>query len=76
MVRLTEVRRGQRVRIERIEDETLRAQLVRFGITEGSEVSCLERVWLGPVTLGLNSQEIAVGRAAALRIRVGERGAP
>jgi len=67
---LTEIRRGQQVRILSIEGEVLRSQLIRFGLTEGSSVKCLERIPFGPVMLRLNRQEIAVGREVARMITV------
>ena len=69
---LSEVKRGQSVRIERIEDESCRSQLIRFGITEGSCVECLEKIPYGPCMIRLNRQELAIGREAARCIRVSE----
>jgi Fe2+ transport system protein FeoA len=71
---LTEIKRGEQVRIARIEDENLRAQLIRFGIAEGSCIRCLERIPLGPFMVRHNRQELAIGREIARKIRV-RRGA-
>jgi Fe2+ transport system protein FeoA len=71
---LHEIRRGQQVRIRHIEGAHLRSQLIRFGITEGSMVRCLEKIPLGPLMLLLNRQEIAIGRAVAQRIQVDVEG--
>ncbi len=67
---LTEVKRGQRVRIARIEDETIRTQLIRLGIGEGSLLSCSEKIPFGPLMLRHRCQEIAVGRRIAEKILV------
>ena len=67
---LAEIRRGQQVRIQGIEGEVLRSQLIRFGLTEGTLVTCLERIPFGPLMLRLNRQEIAVGREVARKITV------
>ena len=67
---LTEVARGQEVRISRIDDEGLRTQLIRLGITEGSCICCLERIPLGPPMIRHNRQELAIGREAARKILV------
>ena len=67
---LTEIRRGQQVRIRSIDGEVLRSQLIRFGLTEGSCVRCLERIPFGPLMIRLNRQEIALGREVARKITV------
>jgi Fe2+ transport system protein FeoA len=67
---LNDVGRGQEVYITCIEDESLRTQLVRFGISEGSCIRCLERIPLGPCMIRHNRQEIAIGRDAAEKVRV------
>jgi ferrous iron transport protein A len=69
---LTDVRRGQQVRIERIEDEDLRTRLIRFGIAEGSCIRCLERIPFGPFMVGHHRQELAIGREIAGKIFVRE----
>ena len=69
---LTDAKRGQRVRIARIEGEGLRTQFIRFGITEGSCIRCLERIPFGPLMLRHHRQELAVGREVACRIFVRE----
>jgi Fe2+ transport system protein FeoA len=72
---LTEVRRGQEVRIGRIDDESLRTQLIRLGIAEGSCIRCLEKIPFGPCMIRHNRQELAIGREAACKIRVQQAGA-
>ncbi len=67
---LSEIRRGQTVRIEKITDETIRTQFLRFGIQEGSIITCLEKIPFGPFMLRHNRQEIAIGRKVAQHIIV------
>jgi len=67
---LTEIKRGQSVRVDRIEDEGLRTQLIRFGIGEGSLIRCIERIPFGPFMVRHNRQEIAIGRKVAEKIHV------
>ncbi|MBP8629062.1 MAG: ferrous iron transport protein A [Negativicutes bacterium] len=67
---LAEVERGQKVRILKIEDETIRAQAIRFGISSGSEVKCSEKIVAGPIIISKGKQEIAIGRKLAERITV------
>jgi Fe2+ transport system protein FeoA len=71
---LTEIKRGEQVRIACIEDEDLRARLIRFGIAEGSFIRCLEKIPLGPFMVRHNRQELAIGRELAGKISV-HRGA-
>ena len=67
---LTEVGRGRTVQVERIEDSELRTQLIRFGITEGSCIECLEKIPFGLLMIRHNRQELAIGRAVAGGIHV------
>lgn len=67
---LAQVKRGTKVRIESIPDEMIRAQAIRFGISEGAEVECVEKIPAGPVIIRKRFQEIAIGRRLAENIRV------
>lgn len=67
---LSEIRRGQSVHISRIQDDTVRTQLIRFGICEGSLLKCLEKIPFGPFMIRHNRQEIAIGREIAEVIQV------
>ncbi|GAW91868.1 FeoA family protein [Calderihabitans maritimus] len=67
---LDKSRRGQKLRVLSIPDERMRAQAIRFGITEGEIISCREIVPGGPIIVGKNKQEIAIGRGLARQIRV------
>lgn len=72
-VTMEEMQRGQAVRIVRVEDDATRAQFIRFGIGEGSRVTCLEKIPFGPLMLRHNRQELAIGREIAKNIIVSAR---
>lgn len=67
---LADVKRGDEFQITAIPEENIRTQALRFGISEGAEVSCAEKVPGGPVIVARNLQEIAVGRNLAEQITV------
>ena len=67
---LSEVKRGQSVKVLRIGDDAVRAQLIRLGICEGSCLRCQERIPFGPFMVRHNRQEIAIGREIAHKIAV------
>ncbi len=67
---LDKVKKGQQVIIRSIENDLLRAQATRFGISEGAVVMCQEIVPAGPVIISRAKQEIAIGRNIARSIEV------
>ncbi len=67
---LEEAKRGQKLVVTGIGDETVRVLAIRFGICEGVVVTCREVIPAGPVIISLNKQEIAVGRSLARLIEV------
>ncbi len=67
---LNELKRGQSATIGNVPDETLRVQLLRFGITSGTEVCCHCKLPFGPVVLKYGGQEIALGRDIARQITI------
>lgn len=67
---LDKVRKGQLIKIIGIPNELIRVQAIRFGISEGSMVTCREIVPAGPVVVARNKQEIAIGRSLARTISV------
>lgn len=67
---LADVKRGDTFEITVIPDDIVRAQAMRFGITEGAKISCVEKIFAGPVIIKRNLQEIAVGRNLAKRITI------
>ena len=70
---MSELRRGDKVIIKHIVSELVRAQAIRFGISEGSEVSVEEVLPAGPVILRRGSMQYAIGRNLAQQIQVGIR---
>ncbi|MCL6638323.1 MAG: ferrous iron transport protein A [Firmicutes bacterium] len=70
MTTLDKVKKGQHIRITGIPNELMRVQAIRFGISEGSVVTCREVVPAGPVVVAKNKQEIAIGRSLARTISV------
>lgn len=67
---LSEVKKGQRVSIVAISDANIRTQFIRFGISEGSFIKCLEKIPFGPLMIQHQRQEIAVGQEVAKNILV------
>lgn len=67
---LSEVKKGQRVSVVTIADADTRTQFIRFGISEGSHIQCLEKIPFGPLMILHHRQEIAVGREVARNITV------
>lgn len=67
---LAQIKRGSKVTIESIPNEVIRAQAIRFGIAEGAEVECVEKIPAGPVIIRKRFQEIAIGRKLAESIQV------
>lgn len=72
MTTLDKVKRGQKVEICRIPDEKVRAQAIRFGVSEGTVVTCSEKLPAGPVIISKGHQELAIGRGLAQKITVRE----
>lgn len=67
---LADVNRGEEFKIINIPNEIIRAQAIRFGISEGATVICSEKIPGGPVILKKNLQEIAIGRRLAQKISI------
>lgn len=61
---------GDRLVVGPVGDEGARIHAIRFGMTEGAEVTCLTRIPGGPIVLKCGRQEIAVGRKLAQCIYV------
>ena len=67
---LNELKRGQSATITNVPDENLRIQLLRFGIINGTQVSCHCKLPFGPVVLKYGGQEIALGREIARQVTI------
>ncbi len=58
---LDKAKKGKFLKILSLPKGLTRIQLIRFGITEGDIVLCLERLPGGTVVIRKNRQEIAIG---------------
>lgn len=67
---LDKAKKGQLLKITGIENEFTRIQAIRFGIDEGSVITCRENLPAGPVIIVKNKREIAIGRSLARTISV------
>jgi Fe2+ transport system protein FeoA len=67
---LDKAQAGQQCRILALPGRGVRAQAIRFGITEGQVITCANVIPGGPVIITINRQEIAIGRGLAQKIRV------
>jgi len=67
---LNELKRGQDAVVEHIPEGPLRHQLMRFGIAQGSRITCYVKLPFGPVVLRHGGQEIAIGKALARQMLV------
>ena len=67
---LDQAKRGEKLYILHIPCEQVRAQAIRFGISEGSEVECAEKLPAGPIVIARSKQEIAIGRKLAENIKI------
>jgi Fe2+ transport system protein FeoA len=72
MTTLDKVKRGQKVEICQIPDDLIRAQAIRFGVSEGTVVICAEKLPAGPIVISKGYQELAIGRGLAKKIIVKE----
>jgi ferrous iron transport protein A len=67
---LDKVKRGNKIRISKIENRDLKTQAIRIGIYEGATFLCSEKLPGGPIILQNRLQEIAVGRGLAEDIEI------
>lgn len=67
---LEQAERGDRLIIKDIADPEVKVKAIRFGVTEGAEITCAEKLPSGPIVIRKGRQEIAIGRRLAQRILV------
>jgi Fe2+ transport system protein FeoA len=67
---LDKVKRGNKVRIKKIDNRDLKTQAIRIGIYEGAVFLCSEKLPGGPIILQNRMQEVAIGRGLAEDIEV------
>ncbi len=67
---LDKVKRGNKIRIKKIDNKDLKTQAIRIGIYEGAIFLCSEKLPGGPIILQNRMQEVAIGRGLAEDIEV------
>ncbi|GFN23618.1 MAG: ferrous iron transport protein A [Thermoanaerobacteraceae bacterium] len=67
---LDQAKKGHLYRVTQLPGKEIRSQAIRFGLWEGAVVTCKEVIPRGPVIVGRNHQEIAIGRGLARRIHI------
>jgi len=65
---LDKVKKGNKVRILKINNTNLKTQAVRIGLYEGAVFTCSEKLPGGPVILQNKLQEVALGKGLAENI--------
>lgn len=61
---------GQKLLIDHLPEGDYKLQLIRFGISEGEKVECLDRIIGGTIILKKNRLELALGNDLAKKIIV------
>ena len=69
-VTLVEARTGDTLRVVGIPPGVVRAQLLRLGISESCELTCVLRVPTGPLVVRQGNLEVALGRKIASSVAV------
>lgn len=67
---LEQAKTGEKLIIKNINDTQMRVKAIRFGVMEGAEITCMEKLPYGPVVIRRGRQELAVGRGLAQHIAV------
>ncbi len=67
---LSDLKRGDVALIQCITNDVVRAQAIRFGISEGSEITVEEVLRAGPVIVQRGNMHYAIGRNLANEISV------
>ena len=67
---LAEAKRGDTLIVLTMPSGLVRAQMLRLGIYEGSEVTCALRMPAGPLVVRRDNLEVALGRKTASCISV------
>ena len=67
---LGNVKQGDFININKINDFATKDHLIRFGIEVGSRIQCYQKIFKGPVVIKFNRQQIALGQHIAENILV------
>ena len=62
--------RGQWAAIEELPEGDVRAQIIRFGLSEGEAVQCEEALPGGPIVVRKGTFRLAIGRRLARQITI------
>jgi Fe2+ transport system protein FeoA len=71
---LDRVKKGNVCIIRRIPPGEIKAQAIRFNLTEGNTAVCQGVIPAGPIVIKIGKQEVALGRNLARQIEVEEIG--
>ena len=67
---LDQAKRGDLLEVLTLGSGPARAKMLRLGISEGCEITCILKVPAGPLVVREGAMEVAVGRKTASEIRV------
>ena len=67
---LTEAKRGDSLRVVAMPASLVRTQVLRLGIVEESQITCVLNISSGPVVVRQGTLEVALGRKIASGIEV------
>jgi Fe2+ transport system protein FeoA len=59
---LSSISTGEKVVIKRIPENEYKSQLLRLGLYEGQTIECISKLPGGTMVLGVNRQELALGK--------------
>jgi Fe2+ transport system protein FeoA len=69
-VTLNEAKRGESLRVAAMPAGIARTQILRLGIVEDSQITCVLNIPAGPVVVRQGTLEVALGRKIASGIEV------
>jgi Fe2+ transport system protein FeoA len=67
---LSQAKTGDRLTVVQIPPGLVRAQLLRLGISEGCELTCVLTIPAGPVVVRQGNLDVALGRKTAAEVQV------
>jgi len=67
---LDKAKKGKSITVIKLPEGNVKSQLIRFGITEGDSLKCIQRLPGGTIVVQKNRQEIALGFDLAKKIKI------
>ena len=67
---LNSISPGEKVVIKRIPESEYKSQLLRLGLYEGQTIECISKLPGGTMVLGVNRQELALGKKLTSMIAI------